>query len=626
MSKKKRRKRESQAPKLEDIAAGEAATHAGNRNIRETVESVAIAFILAFLFRTFEAEAFVIPTGSMAPTLQGRHKDIECPKCDHRYRASASAEVDANDNNLPFMGDGRPENDRIATEVVQTTCPLCRYPLSVDPRPGPSAQQDPLAAAGAQLPSYNGDRIIVGKFNYEFADPERWDVIVFKFPGNANMNYIKRLVGLPNEDIRIYHGDVFIRDNSKSSTGENWSIERKPPDKALVMRQIVYDSAHVPVELHKAGWPLQVRPETSGGPADENGGQNGWQHSIEENGLTIDQSFHFAGDSDAESWLRYRHIVPDEADWQAVRTGQTFPADGPQPQLISDFYAFNTSVIRRYARNNTGRSAALQRGLHWVGDLMVEADVTIEKNAGWLTLDLVEAGVHFQCQVDLANGKVKFSHGAGEATAGTIDSPLGRPGRYQLTFGNVDDQLLLWVDGDLVAAVPYASPGKNRPQSTPEDPGDLAPVGIAAKQAQVTVRGVRVYRDIYYIADSANGRPSSDIITDYPRRTALFGDLSPTTLRQFLSSPSEWEMFTQRNAVTFTTGADQFFVLGDNSPASKDSRLWSDDPVRPPPHVPREMLIGKAIWIYWPHSWDEVPGSDIPFPFFPNFSDMGLVR
>ena len=49
--------------------------------IRETIESVVIAFVLAFLFRTFEAEAFVIPTGSMAPTLMGRHKDLVCPKC-----------------------------------------------------------------------------------------------------------------------------------------------------------------------------------------------------------------------------------------------------------------------------------------------------------------------------------------------------------------------------------------------------------------------------------------------------------------------------------------------------------------------------------------------------------------
>ena len=61
--------------------------------VRELIESVAIAFILAFMFRTFEAEAFVIPTGSMAPTLMGRHKDVICRKCKYPYRVSASEEV-----------------------------------------------------------------------------------------------------------------------------------------------------------------------------------------------------------------------------------------------------------------------------------------------------------------------------------------------------------------------------------------------------------------------------------------------------------------------------------------------------------------------------------------------------
>ena len=54
--------------------------------MREIVESVVVAFVLAFLFRTFEAEAFVIPTGSMAPTLMGRHKDVTCSKCGYPYR------------------------------------------------------------------------------------------------------------------------------------------------------------------------------------------------------------------------------------------------------------------------------------------------------------------------------------------------------------------------------------------------------------------------------------------------------------------------------------------------------------------------------------------------------------
>ncbi|HTN75581.1 MAG TPA: S26 family signal peptidase, partial [Pirellulaceae bacterium] len=83
--------------------------------MRETIESIVIAIILAFLFRTFEAEAFVIPTGSMAPTLQGRHKDVECPQCAYRYRTGASDE------------------EKSAKAVVGTVCPICRYTHVVDP-------------------------------------------------------------------------------------------------------------------------------------------------------------------------------------------------------------------------------------------------------------------------------------------------------------------------------------------------------------------------------------------------------------------------------------------------------------------------------------------------------------
>jgi len=72
----------------------------------------------------------------------------------------------------------------------------------------------------------------------------------------------------------------------------------------------------------------------------------------------------------------------------------------------------------------------------------------------------------------------------------------------------------------------------------------------------------------------------------------------------------------------FPLKADQFFVLGDNSPRSKDGRLWGDDNY----WVPRELLIGKALFIYWPHSWNEIRSVGVPFPMFPNFERMRFVR
>src|SRR5262245_11491520 len=73
------------------LVAAPAKPHESNRDF---VEQIVVALILAFLIRGFEAEAFVIPTGSMAPTLMGRHKDVICPECGIRFQVNASDEVD----------------------------------------------------------------------------------------------------------------------------------------------------------------------------------------------------------------------------------------------------------------------------------------------------------------------------------------------------------------------------------------------------------------------------------------------------------------------------------------------------------------------------------------------------
>ena len=140
---------------------------------RETVEAIVVAFILALLFRAFLAEAFVIPTGSMAPTLMGAHKDINCEQCGTRFQCGASLE----------------RKERITERaVVATICPNCRFVNPLD------------LANDSNDATFNGDRILVSKFSYALATPDRWDVIVFKYPGNPKQNYIKRLVGLPQRD------------------------------------------------------------------------------------------------------------------------------------------------------------------------------------------------------------------------------------------------------------------------------------------------------------------------------------------------------------------------------------------------------------------------------------------
>jgi hypothetical protein len=187
------------------------------------------------------------------------------------------------------------------------------------------------------------------------------------------------------------------------------------------------------------------------------------------------------------------------------------------------------------------------------------------------------------------------------------------------------------VDGSLVsfdAETTYRPLDNEIPQSDAADPGDLAPAGIASQGAALRVQHMRVLRDIYYIADREDGNLSGGGIWDYrPRPPFLVTD--PDDVARFMSDPREWRPrtpgekgpFQLRQEVTFPLEENQFFAMGDNSPYSKDSRLWF-----PEHYVDRKLLIGKALFIYWPHSWDQVPGTPIPLPFFPNFQRMHLVR
>jgi len=55
-----------------------------------------------------------------------------------------------------------------------------------------------------------GDRLFVNFHYYLTNEPKRGDVVVFKFPKDKKKDYLKRIVGLPNEEIRINEGHVFI--------------------------------------------------------------------------------------------------------------------------------------------------------------------------------------------------------------------------------------------------------------------------------------------------------------------------------------------------------------------------------------------------------------------------------
>jgi signal peptidase I len=597
----KSRKRSASQPAVHEEPevrdkSGSAAWH------REGVESIVVAIVLALLFRSFEAEAFVIPTGSMAPTLQGRHKDVVCPECRFRYRSGANLDTET----------GR------EGPVVATTCPMCRYQRRVN-------------LHRANDGSFSGDRILVNKFAYQFGEPRRWDVIVFKFPGNAKQNYIKRLVGLPNETLRIKHGDVYAR---PATQGTEFTILRKPLHKLRAMLQLVHDTDYIPGALISAGWPAPWQSEASRWSASE------------------DQRSYRLEAGEGTEWLRYRHAPPAAEDWDWIGRGVT-PSDMAQRrgELISDFYAYN-AYRQQFA---VAWGAQAETGWHWVGDLALDCTVKIESNTGTVWLDLVEGGSHYTCQIDVESGiataTIDGEEGAFQPptdadpapTRLTAQTPVTGAGKYRLEWFNVDNQVRLAVNGKAINFMAgdvghpghYLPPSDVVPRWTPDDPGDLLPAGIGGAGVQMDVGHIRLLRDIYYIADRSVPRTErlfrerTTETTDYRLNHLSLGEVA-----RIFRTPERWSstpLFASRAAEDFQLGPDQFFPMGDNSPQSKDARLWGGRQesllvaggIDVEPFIRREMLIGKAFYIYWPHGWNVL---NLRFPVIPNIARMGRIR
>lgn len=588
-----------------------------NEGVRETVESIAIAFALAFVFKTFQAEAYVIPTGSMAPTLYGRHKEVSCDGCGYEFAVGASTEIDQFSGQLVFR-------------ISDVFCSNCGK--VIDAR---------------DAPVFNGDRIVVNKQIHEF---KRFDVVVFKNPEQGHVNYIKRLVGLPGETIRIRQGDLW----AKTSESAEWEIQRKEdPNVQKAIQLVVYDDNAPARPLLERGWPerwVAARPSDSEG---------GWQET-EENWV-IDRearTYSVSSGQDQWNWLRYRHYQPNAAVWENLEElddNVSYAA----PSLISDFCSFNAFTHPRGFRDID------PTGAYWVGDLTINANIEIVQasEGASVQLQLVEGPQTFNATIDLASGKVsltKFETADGpeseDQMASGQTSSLST-GRHDFAFANVDDRICLWVDGQLVEfdrPTTYVSSDLPAP-----GPADLAPCGIAVQGAEVKVSDLLLERDIYY---------QNEFIPFHEDEGLSFYTGSGTEVRNerelqsLLTNPIAYgQRYRDEVAAVLSQGQhyceyeladDEYLMFGDNSPMSKDGRLF-DYQTRPMNGVfshryaVREKdLIGKALFIFWPHGvpflndgkgvtvWSHKgdprldPG-DYPWmrvPFYPNISRMEKIR
>ena len=471
--------------------------------VRENLESILIAIALAFVLRIFVVEAFKIPTGSMAPTLLGVHKVVKCPNCSWKFES---------DHNTNYA-----------------RCSNCFYKIRV-----------------SEYMKRGGNRILVNKFVYDFGSPKRWDIAVFKFPfvdaiclscgyashqsticekcstaekkenylkgkintikgylgvaqyhkvvckacdseevivckqcGSADVriirkNYIKRVIGLPEEKLQIVNGDIYA----------NGRVQRKPAKVQEELWAPVFDSNYPGKQEIVKNWMAS---------------DDFWDIDKKQLHLKLPEGF-------------------------ARASYATFE------RKITDYNVYNSGITNAID-----------------GDIMVRFDVVTSRNSGGLSIILEKDEKTFEAFIR-SRGEKKESYlkMSNSKIASDANAFIELENKCRIEFSNVDKRVSLKLNGSEIFSHTYDD--------------DLLPYNNYTKHSKLRIGGVNIeavfknisiFRDVYYT------------------NAGEWGTLRPAEI-----------------------GEKKYFVLGDNSRNSNDSRFWK--------FVPESSLVGKAFMIFWP--------------------------
>jgi hypothetical protein len=477
--------------------------------------------------------------GSMAETLFGVHRDVVCNDCGCRFVCGTDAPPPA----------------------TRAACPNCGY-----------------AANDLQsLPDVNADRIVMDRVTFSIRSPRRWEVVAFRQPQQADNILIKRVVGLPGESIEIRNGDVYA----------DRHIQRKTLAQQRALAVLVHDADFEPTRgptpptrwqaegsdsrwrmnggrfTHIMGPTGQVPSATSSG--------NGWPVGPNPEGpvhLRIGAETSVAFRSAKERSFRgakgnFPTVIDSPILTQGVALGQVKGAPSGQIDWL---------VYRHWQRSaEPGRVRALpitdissynpwqtrrEEDVYPVTDLILSFRLGPISGHGTFFVHASDGRNDFETRLQFDADPPRYQVFCnGQPIADSVRQafqPDSEEVRLEsLTYrlvevSLVDQQFLLAIDGMAIVTWPY-----DRPESS-SSPASC-PLAIGTQGLDVAVSDVRVYRDVYYT--------------------------HPIGLRSH-----------SHNGRTVRLKDDEYYVLGDNSPASDDSRTWPEHGA-----VDGKLLIGKPL-------------------------------
>jgi signal peptidase I len=353
------------------------------------------------------------------------------------------------------------------------------------------------------------DRVLVNKLVYLLRDPQRFEVVVFRNPLWQRQNYIKRLVAFGGERVTIRNGDLFI--TPKGAGPEQERIARKPD---AVWRAVRKD----------------LLPERHG---------------------VFDLSAHFEAQGSATIEASQVVFKPAAGASASINTRQPIRdhyLDGYHPKWVEAYQDPTAAMATQTSyRNLVGND---------VTDVEFAADVTPEAGATAFFVEIREAGRTHRLELAVGTGKSTLETDSGpnsflvESTAPVAALPLLPVGRTtRVSLRNVDDELVVELDGSVALRRPYVTRGVDLEADPRSHDAFETSVAAGARGGMVGLTDVGLWRDIHYLADG------------YPFHGA-------------------------RSAV-YTVPDGEFMVLGDNTQNSWDCRQWEEGTV--------ELTDGRKI-------------------------------
>jgi signal peptidase I len=338
----------------------------------------------------------------------------------------------------------------------------------------PTDSMVPTLLGEKSSPDHQEDRILVDKWAYLFADPERWDVPVFRYPLDKSRNFIKRAVGLPGEEIRITNGDVWVRRSER----DPWRIATK--------------RRRVREQLYFAAYP----PEA--GASDESPGA-------------------------AQSWWS----AEERLDAWRLESLERFEFEGGAAARL----AYKPRI---HAETGSAR------------DIRVRLRVT-PRGPGEITLSWSPEGrwrtaLRLVCDTSAGDGStLAFADGDQVLQHKGIALSLARGKPTDVEWEVVDGQVHVHLDGVERLVEDFTPPS--------DEASGQAALWLSAAGDPLTVTNLRIDRDLHYTLEGGD-RPE---------------------LRTGLKVP-----------------ADGYFMLGDNTRSSSDSRKWQANGVK--------LSDGSEVW------------------------------